>query len=517
MRRPERRGLVSLVGAGPGDPGLITVKGLKRLAEADVVVYDRLASEALLSHVRPDAEQVFVGKQPGRHAYTQDGINNLLVDRAQQGKRVCRLKGGDPFVFGRGGEEALTCRDAGVDFEVVPGVTSAIAGPAYAGIPVTHRLIAASFAVITGHEDPQRSSSSIRWDHLAKGVDTLVFLMGIEHLEEITSKLMQNGRPASTPAALVEWGTYARQRTLVSTLGEIAERCKSEGFKPPCVTIVGEVVRLRDRLRWFDCRPLSGATILVTRARDRASELAAMLQEEGASVVQFPTIRIRAHTLADVPDFAALLTAKYDWTVFTSVNAVRCFFGLVRQIGGDARSLGQSKIAAVGPTTATAVEGAGLRVDFIPEESTSGQLAASFPEQLQGRRILVPRAKVIPGDLLDSFEAQGAIVTPIPVYETLPDEGAEATRQQIRSGGIDVITFTSSSTVRNFLAEFPAAELPSGVQIACIGPVTAQTARDAGLRVDIVAEQHNIDGLVEAVRVLRQLSRGQQASDPQEG
>ena len=492
-------GFVSLVGGGPGDPGLITVAGLRRIEQADVIVYDRLVGEELLTHARADAERVYVGKESNRHTMTQDEINAVLVDRGSRGLRVCRLKGGDPFVFGRGGEEALACVEAGIPFEVIPGVTSAIAAPAYAGIPISHRKIAASFAIITGHEDPSRSESAIDWERLAVSTDTLVFLMGIERLDDITSKLIHFGRVASTPAAVVQWGTTPRQRTVTAPLDQIAACVKNAGITAPAVTIVGEVVTLREKIAWFDRRPLFGERILVTRSREQASDLSRLLADAGASVIEFPTIRIRPYSATECPNIIQTLAQGFSWIVFTSVNAVQCFFSLVREAGGDARSVGSARIAAVGPVTAEAVDAAGLRVDFIPAEATSTRIAASFPTNLQEQRVLIPRALVAPDDMPAALRSRGADVSVLPVYETIPVEGQEGVREQVTSGQIDSATFTSSSTVTNFLQRIPASEVPPKMRIACIGPLTAETARSSGLRVDIVAEEHTVPGLVAAV------------------
>ncbi|MDQ2733345.1 MAG: uroporphyrinogen-III synthase, partial [Armatimonadota bacterium] len=371
--------------------------------------------------------------------------------------------------------------------------------PAYAGIPVTHRKIAASFAIVTGHEDPTRGSSSINWAQLATATDTLLFLMGVERLDEIAGELIRHGRAATTPVAVVEWGTHTRQRTVVGVLEDIAGRCKEEGVKPPAVTIVGEVVALRDQLRWFDRKPLFGKRALVTRARDQVSDLARLLTEGGAEVLEYPTIRIRPFQLDETPAFHETLSAAHDWIIFTSVNAVECFFGLVRGAGGDARSIGAAKIAAVGPVTAGAVERAGLRVDFIPQEAMGERIAATFPEPVSGLRLLIPRALVAPEELPAAFRSAGASVTVLPVYETVPDEGGAAVRESLLAGEVDWITFTSSSTVKNFLKDIAAPDVPAATKIACIGPMTSETAQSAGLRVDVMAAEHTVPGLVAAI------------------
>lgn len=485
-------GCVYLVGAGPGDPGLCTSRALECIRRADCIVYDRLVNERLLAHARPDAERVYVGKQSSRHTLRQEEINTLLVEKAGEGKVVCRLKGGDPYVFGRGGEEALALREAGLPFEEVPGITSAIAAPAYAGIPVTHRGVAASFAVITGHEDPTKTESSIRWEHLARGVDTLVFLMGVENLEFITSQLQLNGRPSDTPVALVRWGTTPRQETLTGTLANIVRKVAETGFRSPAVTIVGDVVRLRENLRWFDARPLFGRRILVTRSREQASDLVAQLEALGAEAIEFPVIRIEP--LAWEEDVAG-----YDWLIFTSANGVISFFDRLRALGKDVRAIGPAKLAAIGPATAAELEARGLRVDFVPTQFVAEKVIEQFPEDPAGKRILIPRAREAREVLPEQLTARGATVRVLPVYETLPDAGAaDEIRARLREGTIDLITFTSSSTVRNFV-QAVGAEAAQAVTTASIGPITADTARELGLLPTIVAEEHTIAGLVQAV------------------
>lgn len=492
-----RHGKVYLVGAGPGDPGLLTLKGRKALEEADVVVYDRLANPRLLEWARPEAERVYVGKEAQRHAAPQADINQLLVERARAGKIVCRLKGGDPFVFGRGGEEAETLAAAGVDWEYIPGISSAVAAPGYAGIPVTYRGMGSTFAVVTAHEDPAKPASQIRWDHLAS-LDTVVFLMGVERLPAIAAQLMAHGRDPETPAAVVSWGSYPQQKTVAGTLSDIAERAHTAALTAPAVTVVGRVVELRERLRWWDNQPLSGRRIVVTRAREQASELGRLIETGGGEPIYFPTIRIRL--LEDV-DLAGL-EQGYDWVVFTSVNGVNSLSSALRNAGWDIRRLGKARIGAIGPETARAAEHAGLRVDFTPSQFVAEQVAAEFPESLPGKRILIPRAREAREVLPDLWRAAGAEVDILPVYESVPDgEGAAELRARFAAGEVDAVTFTASSTVKNFKSLLPDVSLDP-VKVACIGPITAETARAQGYPVHAVADIYTIPGLVTALERL---------------
>jgi len=489
-------GMVWLVGAGPGDPGLLTLRGRQVLESADVVVYDRLASPRLLKYARSDAEIVYVGKQSSRHTMKQDEINALLVDRGLKGLSVCRLKGGDPFIFGRGGEEAEACRSAGVPFGVVPGVTSAIAAPAYAGIPVTHRRMCTALGIVTGHEDPGKTVSTIRWDGLAQGLDTLVFLMGVENLPNIVRNLTEQGKPSDTPVALVRWGSTSRQETLVGTLADIVQKVLDTGFSAPAVTVVGEVVRLREGLRWFDNRPLFGRTVVVTRSREQASELAELLESLGASAIEFPTIR--PEPIPEVAESPVLscLPLDYDWIIFTSANTIPFLLSALRVNGGDVRSLGAARLAAIGPGTAKALTDLGLNVEYVPREFVAEAVAEGFPVDPAGLRILIPRAEVAREVLPEALAARGADVTLLPVYRTVPDaEAAEDLRAMLNEKGVDIVTFTSSSTVRNFHDAIGDAPM-DGVCIACIGPVTASTARELGYQVDLVSSTYSVPGLV---------------------
>ena len=506
-------GTVYLIGAGPGDPKLITVGGADALQIADVVVYDRLAHPKLLDYAPATAERVYVGKQADKHAMRQEDINALLADRAASGKTVARLKGGDPFVFGRGGEEAEYLRARNVPFIVVPGVTSAIAAPAYAGIPVTHRDAASSFAVITGHErgDSRESGTRTageaegrrRWDKIAGAGDTLLFLMGVENLEEIASQLQANGRGPETPVALVRWGTWAgSQETLVGTLGDIVEKVRAANFQAPAVTIVGEVVRLREKLRWFDLGPLSGKRIIVTRAREQASEFAEKLAARGAEAIIFPVIK-----LVPPPDHYAALddaiikVGTYDWLCFASVPAVHAFCDRLALAGKDARSFAAAKIAAVGPATADALKSHGLCADFQPSVMTGAGLGTELPEEPFGKNFLVPRAKDGDDGLLDALTAREGTVDAVVAYENVIDAAdAAAVRRRILDTTVDAVTFTSSSTVKNFAFALGDLALPSSLVIACIGPSTAKTAAEVlGRAPDLVAEEPTMDGFVTAL------------------
>jgi len=497
-----KAGKVYLVGAGPGDPGLISGKGLERLSRADVVIYDRLLDEQLLDSVPSAAEKIYVGKAAGIHAREQDEINHLLVEKAKAGRIVVRLKGGDPFVFGRGGEEAEALADNGIPFEVVPGISSAVAVPAYAGIPVTHRGLASSFAVIAGHEDPGKASSSIDWEKLATGVDTLVFLMGMRNLPTIATKLLEHGRPPDTPVAVIEDGTSPEQKTVVSSLKDIEDKVKEYRLGPPAVVVVGEVVRLREKLRWFDNRPLFGRRILVTRARHQASALSRLLSECGAHPVELPAIGIQAIQDTAALDEAISNIGDYGWIVFTSVNGVEAYFQRLYELKLDSRALGGLKVAVIGPATARAVEKQGIIPDYVAEVYTSEGLVAGLKSRdIAGQRFLLPRADIADEELAEGLKRLGAEVHEVAVYRTVRAATAiSRAKEMLISGQIDVVTFTSSSTVSNLVAAFDG-EQPriDNARVACIGPKTADTAARAGLKVDIIAGEHTVPGLVAAI------------------
>jgi uroporphyrinogen III methyltransferase/synthase len=498
------RGKVYLVGAGPGDPELITAKGRRCIAEADVLIYDYLAAKALLGHARKDCERIYVGKKGGDHTLSQDGINRLIAEKARGGKIVTRLKGGDPFIFGRGGEEAEILEQAGVAFEIVPGVTSAIAAPAYAGIPLTHRQYTSTVAFITGHEDPTKNESNIDWQALATGIGTLVFLMGIKNLPKIVEQLRTHGRPAHTPVALVRWGTTARQRTVTGTLDTIVRRADEAGLKAPAVVVVGEVVGLRDTLQWFEKRPLLGKRIVVTRARAQASDLVQRLTRLGAECVECPTIEVVPPDSWQALDRALEALDTYQWLVFTSVNGVQCFFDRLFNNGLDTRALGHIKTAAIGPVTARRMRHFGLNTDIMPQNYRAESVVEAFSKQkIQGAKVLLPRAKEARPVLPLELERMGANVDAVTVYKTIQNsEGSQELIEQLHSGRIDMVTFTSSSTARNFKALLPdesSDKLMAPVTIASIGPITAETAEALGLKADIVANEYTIDGLCNAI------------------
>ena len=496
------KGYVYLVGAGPGDPKLITVKGSECIAKADVLVYDRLASRRLLLLARPDCELIYVGKSPDRHTLKQEEINQLLVDKALAGKIVTRLKGGDPFVFGRGGEEAEALLKAGLQFEVVPGITSAIAVPAYAGIPVTHRDLTTSFAVITGHEDPTKNETTIHWDHLAQSHGTLVFLMGMENLPLIAQKLMANGKGPTTPVAIIQWGTRPEQRTLVGQLDTIAAEVKEHGFTNPAIIIVGEVVSLREKLQWFEKKPLFAQRIIVTRARHQASELSRAIEALGGEAWEFPTIEIAPPTDSTYLIKALNNLKSFQWLIFTSVNGVEAFFTELRLQDRDVRELVGLEIVAIGPSTQAALEKRGLRVAFVPEEFRAEKIVEGLANRvLSGQRVLLARAEEARDILPEALKARGVEVWDVPVYKTIiGGANREELLQMLREKEIQAVTFTSSSTVRNFVTLLEGdVSLLEGVLLYSIGPITSATARELGLKIFKEAAQYTIGGLVEAL------------------
>ncbi len=498
--------IVYLIGAGPGDPGLITVKGVECLEKAEVVIYDYLANTRFLSYAPDDAEIIYVGKKGFSEHVTQEQINAIIVEKALEGggKVVARLKGGDPFIFGRGGEEALALVEAGIRFEVVPGISSGYAAPAYAGIPVTHRGYTTDMAFVTGHEDPTKETSDINWEKLSTAVGTICFFMGVKNLPVISEKLIANGRSPQTPVALVRWGTTPRQQVLTGTLEDIAEKAAAAKFKAPAITIVGEVVKLREKLKWFEDRPLFGKTVVVTRSREQASALTDRLADLGAEVLEFPTIRVVEPESWRPVDEAIGRLADYGWVVFTSVNGVEMFFDRVENADLDARALAGAKVAAIGPATAARCIERGIRPDYVPEEYRAEGVLEGFLERGvgEGTKVLVPRALEAREVLPDTLRERGAVVDVVPVYRTELGTGGGSVLERLADGSVDVVTFTSSSTVRNFveLAKgLDLAEAMKDVLVASIGPITSDTARELGLTVGVEADEYTIPGLVQAV------------------
>jgi len=493
---------VYLVGAGPGDPLLITVKGLRCIGDAGVIVYDRLVDDRLLAGARPEAEKIYVGKSSHGHTMSQAEINELLINKSREGKIVVRLKGGDPFIFGRGGEEAEALAARGIPFEVVPGVSAATAVPAYAGIPVTHRGLSSSLTIVTGHEDPAKEISSIDWDRLAAATDTLVFLMGMGNLAQIAEQLISKGRPPTTPVALIREGTGPRQQTVTGTLADIADKASRHNLTPPVVIVIGDVVVLRDKLRWFDNQPIFSKRVLVTRASHQAGRLSELLSAQGAEPVELPAIAIQAMPDYNEIDKALAALSDFDWIVFTSANGVDAFFNRLQEHKLDARELKGIQVCAIGPATAGALEERGVIADYLPREYISEGIIEGFADKdIRGKRFLLPRAEQSRPVLVEGLEHLGAHVVEIHFYRTTqPPESDSRGRQMLLDGEIDITTFTSSSTVRN-LASLLGEDWQSvnNTTVACIGPVTADTAAEAGLRVDVVAGEHTIPGLVQAI------------------
>ena len=496
----NENGKVYLVGAGPGDLGLVTLRAKECIERADAIVYDHLANPEILSWARDDAEIIYAGKEAGQHSLSQQEINALLIEKARAGKDVVRLKGGDPFVFGRGAEEARAIVDAGIEFEIVSGITSAIAGPAYAGIPMTHRAENSHITFFTGHEDPAKTESAIDYAALAKLGGTQVMLMGVKRLGSVAREMLEQGVRNDLPVALVRWATTGRQETLTGTLQNIAQRAVASGFEAPAVAVFGEVVALRETLNWYENRPLSGKRIVVTRTRKQASVLSNKLRTLGAHVVELPTIRIEPP--GDLRGFAELVQGAhvYDWIVFTSANGVEAFFDVFFKLYDDAREIGGARIAAIGPATAQRVKDFHLHVDLQPEEFVAEAVVKEFQKQggIENLRILLVRGEKARDVLPKELSGLGAIVDEAFAYRTVPEtRDLTGARRQLTKEGADLITFTSSSTVQNFLAL--GLPWPKGMQVASIGPITSKTARDHGLNIDVEARRHDIDGLVEAI------------------
>jgi uroporphyrinogen III methyltransferase / synthase len=497
-------GMVYLVGAGPGDPGLLTLKGRNCLERAGVIVYDHLANRELLRYAKPDAELIYAGKKAGDHSLRQGEINALLIQRARAGKIVVRLKGGDPFVFGRGGEEAEELAAAGIRFEIVPGISSIIAGPAYAGIPVTHRAFNTQLTIFTGHEDPAKEASSLNFTHLASTPGTKVMLMGVDRMRSICAGLIAAGAAPATPIALVRWATTPQQHTIVGTLESIGDEIDRTGFKAPAVAVMGEVVLMRDKLAWFERRPLLGRRIVVTRTRQQAGVLSRELSDLGADVIEIPTIKIGP--APNIIEFGELVqdAHRYEWLIFTSPNGVARFFEMFFKLYKDVRSIGGVKIAAIGAGTAAALGDYHLDVDLVPKSSTGEGLLdelIALDGSVDNRMFLLIRPEQARNVIAQGLTKAGAIVDEAIAYRTLPESGDPTGAQaRFREEGADVLAFASSSAVENFLAlRLP---LPAALRIASIGPATSQTLRAHGMRVAVEAVTHDIPGLVDAVKSL---------------
>ncbi len=485
---------VYIVGAGPGDPGLITCKGRDILAHADAVLHDHLANEALLALAPAHAELIYVGKKKSVHAFTQDEICRMMIERAERGLSVVRLKGGDPFIFGRGGEEAEALADAGIPFEVVPGVTSPLGIAAYTGVPLTHRGHTSVVTFVTGHD-----VAGIDWSKVGQA-ETLVIFMGLTTFDQIAREIMARGRSAETPAIAVRWGTRPDQETIAGTLASLPGQIRERGLKPPATIIVGEVVRLREKLSWFEKLPLFGQHVVVTRAREQAGALVAKLRALGADAIELPTIETLPAADYAPLDRAIAELEHYDWLIFTSVNGVRYFVDRLDRSGRDLRAL-RARICAIGEATKNAIEALHLKVDLIGEEYVAESLVEAFRKfDLAGKRILLPRAAVARDLLPRKLGERGACVDVVEAYRTLIPDGAGLRRAEIFGGPHkpDWITFTSSSTVRNFV-QIAGAKLLEGVRVASIGPVTTASAKKLGIEVTVEANPHTTDAIVTAI------------------
>jgi uroporphyrinogen III methyltransferase / synthase len=491
-------GIVYLVGAGPGDPGLMTIRSLDLIVAADVILHDRLIPRDALAAARPDAEILYVGKDPGEASVAQQDIEKVLIERAREGRIVVRLKGGDPFVFGRGGEEGEALAAAGIPFEVVPGVTAGVAAPAYAGIPVTHRDDASAVAFITGHEDPEKEDSALDYEALARFPGTLVFYMGVKALPRIAERLIATGRDPSEPAAVIERGTLPGQRTVSSTLEGIAAAAAEAEIKSPSVTVVGPVAARRERIAWLEGRPLHGRRIVVTRARAQASELARRLDALGAEPIELPAIRIEPRLDSDEVRRAVESLHAYALVCLTSPNGVNLLFEAMAAQGRDARALANASVAAIGAGTEAALAAHGVLADIVPERFVAEELVEALDKlELAGKPVLIARAAEARELLPDALRSKGAEVDVVTLYETVAEEPDPDALERARDA--DFVTFTSSSTVRNFVQATGRDGIPDGARVVSIGPVTSEAAREAGLTVDIEAERHDIDGLVEAL------------------
>ncbi len=496
----RKPGTVYLVGAGPGDPELVTLKARRLLERADVILYDFLAPHEMLNWAPPDAEFVYVGKQGGSHTLPQEKINRLIVEKAREGKNVVRLKGGDPFVFGRGGEEAEVLAEAGVPFELVPGISSAVSAPLYAGIPLTHRSCTSSVVFLTGHEAADKECARVPWENVARAGHTIVILMGVKNIRPNMECLLRSGMDPDTPVGIIRWGTRPDQRTMTATVSTIADEVERAGFKAPAIIVVGDVVKYREKLKWHDIKPLFGARVLVTRTRDQAEELSRLLLDAGADVYEVPTIEIVPNL--DQPEVEEALDKlpEADWVVLTSVNGVKLLVQALLERGRDIRDLAGKKLAAIGPATAAKIEELGIKVDVVPPEYKAEGLATSLGEEgVRGKKFLLARARAARETLPEMLREMGGEVTIAPIYDTrIPEGNDRKIKELVRGGKIDIAVFTSSSTVRNFI-EMAGGEDLSGIKIASIGPITSKTARELGLEVGTAPEEYTIPALVQKI------------------
>lgn len=498
------KAMVYLVGAGPGDKDLITAKGQELIKKADCIIYDYLVNPQLLTNRQKNCKLIYVGKKAGAHTLPQDKINQLLVKMARTYRTIVRLKGGDPFIFGRGAEEAAYLREKSIHFEIVPGVTSAIAVPAYAGIPLTERSKTSTVGFITGHEDPTKSDSGIDWQALAKALGTMVFLMGAGNLEFIVKKLISCGKPKNTPVAVIRWGTTARQKTVVATLGTIVTRARKNKMAPPAIIVVGDTVALRKKLCWFEKKPLFAKRIIVTRTREQASALSQRLIDSGAEVIEIPTIKI-VPLDADKQLNNAFSSQQFDWIFFTSQNGIAAFSAYLKRTGNDSRIVGRAKICAIGPETAKSLGAIGITPDYVPSRFVAETIVKHFRNMRRKGTVqpqaLILRAKKARDILPKGLQEAGFAVSMMSLYDTVAPPGSAALLRQALREKIDFVTFTSSSTVENFvklLGKNYRARL-SGIKCASIGPVTSQTLRKFGLKANIEAKAYTIDGLVNAI------------------
>ena len=501
MAESSREGRVFLIGAGPGDPGLLTLRAAELLRSADVLLYDALASDAIVALAPPACERIFVGKRGGNHAMPQDEIEALMIAKARERRQVARLKGGDPFVFGRGGEEAERLRAAGIAFEIVPGVSSALAVPAYAGIPVTHREHAASFTVLTGHEDPSKAASTLDWEKLADPHRTLVLLMATARLPEIAQQLVMHGLSGTTPVAVVQDGTRPSQRTVLGTLDTIADDVARAKIEAPAVVVIGGVARLRERLRWFDTGALFGKRVAITRTGEQSEAFARALLGRGAEPIFAPAIGIEPPDDSSAAENAIDALASFSWLVFTSQNGAAAFFAALTARNADARAIGTAKVAAIGESTAQRLHGYGVRADLVASTSIGEEVARAVIERSRaGDRVLVYRAQAARDVLPRMLEEAGLIATVVPAYKTVVAHDPEFHKKVERA---DILTFTSASTVTGFAVllggDAAAARAAAGKCVACIGPITARAATEAGLHVDVVASRYTAAGLVDAL------------------